>query len=1106
MQTIWSRAIQAKSSCRCPSCLPKSSAITRRPSTAAAGRSIRYGDIATFFYSSILATAAVADAERKDVKRKRLDKSIAEAVEALKAVELEQHKRLQTLYSAQHELRVIEKEHERRLKALRKTMGKTNGAQQSESVQNSLERSGKNRLRSRTVVEVAGETPSGAKWTSDATAVKIDSPNYSSETVSSSSKHKDDSVAVPADFSRGAEDIIEAECRKRLRSNRRVRPSDTGDVNVPLGSARSTKLTSPGILTEATGPSLVYHKLHNGEHALPKESVIENTKATSESAPYKLTSLAKAASEWLSYDEGSMDLTKGRPSVKLWSSTPWAAPPSDHKLLVMNASIAKLIYRLLLMSLDGADADGVVLNVKDTSWVLRPEHRPELHTRVLDMNERLAKLKEKVIDADSVPQIPFPRYSNRTDCRVDEDFLHKSLQTSLAETSSIDDLLPKICYDLLISETPPSIHTYNMLIIRLCYLQHYQVASAVIDSLFECRLRPNEITTAAILRFYSNTNDFDAFSGYVNLMNAERNHGLMTASITTKITPENKNHFVVLSQRDFSYSFRKRPILSQYISLRHDLMYIEKAPRNRDTYAALICGWLSFSDLRSALREYVTMIRSGWKADESILTALLSHCALKKRWDWGAMIWGEIVETCERPDSIAYYWMLHLCAWLEKSEMFDTVLQHGVTRQMLPADMRREAFAVPIKYVERDNRLLEMLREYIQVPGLVPLIERNQKVTEPSTGNITSILSDLLEDVDGNRLARAREHMVDLNTIADSSFEHADVLMPLVIVPCRYTTRKSPSSLSRSSPGKSRVQSLSSIPKLAARKSGVLAQVSHIPVENSPNDGTVQPSEATTPRRRSPCWHRRTALRAARFAAEKETQQEASSLASAVDKIENIVEKKESLADHPRTELNSLPSVPSVAIPGDPEQMQACLTDNGMSHVTAPLGLPSTATSGFLEPMTVVSNRNVNSQKYAPSTIACVTNWESPERSNATLAESEKSQADMTLTVPSAAAHVQSTRVTIALNKSEECQLAKHFSVPSEAARGVSKGVKIVLRQNDKRQAAVPLAFASSHKDDPCSIDSGQPSQLSMQSVGHNSTYFVLNLPRETQASTRAEA
>src|SRR4051812_751514 len=79
MQVIWSRAAQVKSSCQCSSCLYSVVALTRRSTTVAVKRrKLTVGELFTACYSSILASAAIADAKAKDSRIRDWDRAIAD--------------------------------------------------------------------------------------------------------------------------------------------------------------------------------------------------------------------------------------------------------------------------------------------------------------------------------------------------------------------------------------------------------------------------------------------------------------------------------------------------------------------------------------------------------------------------------------------------------------------------------------------------------------------------------------------------------------------------------------------------------------------------------------------------------------------------------------------------------------------------------------------------------------------------------------------------------------------------------------------------------------------------------------------------------------------
>src|SRR5271156_1474722 len=79
MQVLWSRAVQTTSACRCTSCLLAATTIARRTTTAASKRRLKLGDLLTACYSTILGTAAFADAKVKGERRKEWDRAIEEA-------------------------------------------------------------------------------------------------------------------------------------------------------------------------------------------------------------------------------------------------------------------------------------------------------------------------------------------------------------------------------------------------------------------------------------------------------------------------------------------------------------------------------------------------------------------------------------------------------------------------------------------------------------------------------------------------------------------------------------------------------------------------------------------------------------------------------------------------------------------------------------------------------------------------------------------------------------------------------------------------------------------------------------------------------------------
>jgi len=87
MHTLWSRAARAQSSsCRCRICLHSTTAIVRRTTTTASKPKVRFGDVFTACYTTILGAAAIIDAGRKDTRRRQLDRELNNARNSLSSL------------------------------------------------------------------------------------------------------------------------------------------------------------------------------------------------------------------------------------------------------------------------------------------------------------------------------------------------------------------------------------------------------------------------------------------------------------------------------------------------------------------------------------------------------------------------------------------------------------------------------------------------------------------------------------------------------------------------------------------------------------------------------------------------------------------------------------------------------------------------------------------------------------------------------------------------------------------------------------------------------------------------------------------------------------
>lgn len=96
MQTLWTRAAQSTCICKCAFCR-STTALSRTTTSSALKRRIRFRDIFTVFYSTVLTSAAVADAYRKDARKKNWEGVIQAAKEEVAAIEEQQRRRIALL-------------------------------------------------------------------------------------------------------------------------------------------------------------------------------------------------------------------------------------------------------------------------------------------------------------------------------------------------------------------------------------------------------------------------------------------------------------------------------------------------------------------------------------------------------------------------------------------------------------------------------------------------------------------------------------------------------------------------------------------------------------------------------------------------------------------------------------------------------------------------------------------------------------------------------------------------------------------------------------------------------------------------------------------------
>jgi hypothetical protein len=212
-----------------------------------------------------------------------------------------------------------------------------------------------------------------------------------------------------------------------------------------------------------------------------------------------------------------------------------------------------------------------------------------------------------------------PEYSLLCD-KVHEE--HKSLNESIttlltrgaSNPANIDLMVAKICYNLLISSAPPSINTYNIMLIHFTRLKQHHLAQAVVDSFFEeSRFRPTSCTVAAILDHYAATGDRAGFEAVIQRMRGTAGDmRLKRRHVDDLVDPK------VLSWAQ------------QWKVIHRNGLLIAKMPRNSLIFNSLIRGSLRVLGIRRAVMFFKAALREGCYVTPDLFVRV-AHACLTER-------------------------------------------------------------------------------------------------------------------------------------------------------------------------------------------------------------------------------------------------------------------------------------------------------------------------------------------------------------------------------------------------------------------------------------------------------------------------------------------
>ncbi|KAK8038760.1 hypothetical protein PG993_007171 [Apiospora rasikravindrae] len=224
-------------------------------------------------------------------------------------------------------------------------------------------------------------------------------------------------------------------------------------------------------------------------------------------------------------------------------------------------------------------------------------------------HENIVEEVEKLRSGPHYPSYENPR-SDLGGAAEERVLLNDSFRRIFGKAADVKEVVGKICYNLLLSSTPPNIHNYNVLIAGFNRIQRPDLAQAVVDSyLADTRWPATQQTIVCLLNHAVATNDIEQFRTVVRRMRGVAEDGL---------------HFRIVSKNAIFNSHGLLWAEANCASRKH--AWVERAKRGNDVFDNLIKGWLHFSKVDVACMSFVACLREGRYVPVDTIQGLLTEC------------------------------------------------------------------------------------------------------------------------------------------------------------------------------------------------------------------------------------------------------------------------------------------------------------------------------------------------------------------------------------------------------------------------------------------------------------------------------------------------
>lgn len=188
--------------------------------------------------------------------------------------------------------------------------------------------------------------------------------------------------------------------------------------------------------------------------------------------------------------------------------------------------------------------------------------------------------------------------------------LGNSIRRIFNHAASSKEIVAKICYNILASSAPPTIHTYNELIAGFNRIERPDLAQIVVDSYTNNTAWPaTQQTIMCLLGHYRARNQAYGLRDIVSRMRGIKETGL---------------HFRIIS-KDAIHSRDWMEWVKKYCASRK-YSWVQRAQRNDEIFDSLIRSWLQYGDIGNASMTFIACLRLGYLVTIETLQTLLTAC------------------------------------------------------------------------------------------------------------------------------------------------------------------------------------------------------------------------------------------------------------------------------------------------------------------------------------------------------------------------------------------------------------------------------------------------------------------------------------------------